>query len=125
MVGLLESRAPVHSHPHRSTSSYLLSGVVKCRTCGKALSGEESKSGQFAYYVCQSLLKQGGDACDAPRLNARKFEGMIIEQIRDNILTESNTHDLVRLVGKGRLELPRLSAHDPKSCSSTSSDTSP
>ena len=29
------------------------------------------------------------------------------------------------LVGKGRLELPRLSAHDPKSCSSTSSDTSP
>ena len=29
------------------------------------------------------------------------------------------------LVGKGRLELPRLSAHDPKSCSSTNSDTSP
>ena len=28
-------------------------------------------------------------------------------------------------VGKGRLELPRLSAHDPKSCSSTNSDTFP
>ena len=29
------------------------------------------------------------------------------------------------VVGKGRLELPRLSAHDPKSCSSANSDTSP
>ena len=98
VVSLLESRAPVHSHPRRSASSYLLSGIVKCRTCGKALSGQESKSGQFAYYVCQSLLKQGSGACDAPRLNARKFEGMIVEQIRDNILTESNIRDLVRLV---------------------------
>ena len=29
------------------------------------------------------------------------------------------------LVGKRKLELPRLSAYDPKSCSSTSSDTFP
>ena len=29
------------------------------------------------------------------------------------------------MVGKGRLELPRFSAHDPKSCSSTNFDTSP
>ena len=98
VVALLESRSPVHSHPRRSASSYLLSGIVRCRTCGKALSGQESKSGQFAYYVCQSLTKQGSGACDAPRLNARKFEGMIVDQIRDNILTESNIRDLVRLV---------------------------
>ena len=98
VASLLESRAPVHSHPRRSASSYLLSGIVKCRTCGKALSGQESKSGQFAYYVCQSLLKQGSGACDAPRLNARKFEGMIVDQIRENILTGSNIRDLVRLV---------------------------
>ena len=98
VVALLESRAPTHSHPRRSASSYLLSGIVRCKTCGKALSGQESKSGQFAYYVCQSLLKQGSGACDAPRLNAKRFEGIIIDQIRDNILTESNICDLVRLV---------------------------
>ena len=98
VASLLESRAPVHSHPRRSASSYLLSSIVKCRTCGKALSGQESKSGQFAYYVCQSLLKQGSGACDTPRLNARKFEGMIVDQIRENILTGSNIRDLVRLV---------------------------
>ena len=98
VVALLESRSPVHSHPRRSASSYLLSGIVRCRSCGKALSGQDSKSGQFAYYVCQSLTKQGSGACDSPRLNARKFEGMIVDQIRENILTESNIRDLVRLV---------------------------
>ena len=100
VVALLESRAPTHSHPRRSASSYLLSGIVRCQTCGKALSGQESKSGQFAYYVCQSLLKQGSGACDAPRLNAKRFERMIIEQIRENILTESNIRELVKLVNE-------------------------
>ena len=31
----------------------------------------------------------------------------------------------MEVVGKGRLELPRFAAHDPKSCSSTYFDTSP
>ena len=95
---LLESRGPANAHPRRSASSYLLSGLVKCRRCGRALSGPAAKRGQFAYYVCQSLLHRGRGACDAPRLNARRFEGLIVEQIRESILTERNIRDLVRLV---------------------------
>ena len=97
---LMASRAPDKQHPRRVSSSYLLSGLVKCRRCRKSLTGQESKSGQFAYYVCQSLLKRGRAACDAPRLNARRFEGLIIDQIRNNILTESNIRELVKLVGE-------------------------
>ena len=97
---LMASRAPDKQHPRRVSSSYLLSGLVKCRRCRKSLTGQESKSGQFAYYVCQSLLKRGKEACDAPRLNARRFEGLIVDQIRNNILTESNIRDLVKLVGE-------------------------
>ena len=37
-------------------------------------------------------------ACDAPRLNAKGFEALIVDQIRSNILTEGNIRDLVRLV---------------------------
>ena len=95
---LLASRGPTKVHPRRSASSYLLSGLVKCRRCGRALSGQAAKGGQFAYYVCQSLLHRGRAACDAPRLNARRFEGLIVEQIRDSILTADNLRALVRLV---------------------------
>ncbi len=97
---LMRSRAPKRAHPRRVGSSYLLSGLVKCRSCRRALSGQDSKSGKFSYYVCQSLMKRGRGACDAPRLNARRFERLVVDQLRANVLTESNIRDLVRLVGE-------------------------
>ena len=94
----MRSRAPRKVHPRRVGSSYLLSGLVKCHRCNRALSGQDSKSGQFSYYVCQSLMKRGSGACDAPRLNARRFEEMVVEKIRSNILTDGNIRELVKLV---------------------------
>ena len=45
---LMHSRAPKQSHPRRVGSTYLLSGLVKCKACNRALSGQDAKSGQFA-----------------------------------------------------------------------------
>ncbi len=95
---LMEARAPRVTHPRRAASPYLLSGLAKCETCGKALTAAEAKSGKYTYYVCQSLLKQGSGTCDTPRLNAKNFEEIIVSNLRDNILTESNVRDLVKLV---------------------------
>ncbi len=85
-------------HPRRAGSSYLLSGLVKCKTCKRALSSQYSKSGQFPYYVCQSLMKRGKEACKTPRLAARRFEEMVVSTIRSNILTDSDIHALVKVV---------------------------
>ena len=95
---LLRSRAPSRAHPRRVASSYMLSGLVKCKSCRRALSGHDAKSGKFSYYVCQSIMKRGKGACKTPRLNARRFEKLVVDQIRSNILTEGNIRDLVRLV---------------------------
>ena len=94
----LRSRAPRRSHPRRVGSTYLLSGLVRCKACNRALSGQDAKSGKFAYYVCQSVMKRGSGACDAPRLNARRFEEQVVGKIRENVLTESNIRALVKLV---------------------------
>ncbi len=95
---LMHSRAPRRTHPRRVGSTYLLSGLLKCHKCKRALSGQDAKSGQFAYYVCQSLIKQGSGACDSPRLNARRFEELVVEKIRSNILTEGSITQLVKAV---------------------------
>ena len=95
---LMRSRAPKTSHPRRVGSTYLLSRLVRCKACNRALSGQDAKSGQFAYYVCQSIMKRGKDACHTPRLNARRFEQMIVDKIRSNILTEKSITELVRAV---------------------------
>ena len=82
----------------RVGSSYLLSGLVKCKACNRALSGQDAKSGKFSYYVCQSIMKHGKDACETPRLNARRFEELVVGKIRSNVLTDSNIRALVKVV---------------------------
>ena len=95
---LMRSRAPKIAHPRRVASSYLLSGLVNCKACKRALSGQDAKSGQFSYYVCQSIMKRGKNACKTPRLNARRFEEMVVGKIRSNVLTDGNIRALVKVV---------------------------
>ena len=114
---LMRSRAPKRSHPRRVGSSYLLCGLVKCKACNRALSGQDAKSGQVSYYVCQSIMKRGKDACETPRLNARRFEEMVVGKIRSNILTEGNIRALVKVVdeemdGVAREQRKRLQTID-------------
>ncbi|MYK35128.1 MAG: recombinase family protein, partial [Chloroflexi bacterium] len=97
---LLGSRAPGSVHPRRIASPYLLSGLLKCEACGRALSASESGRGRYTYYVCHSLLNRGKGTCETPRLSAKRFERLIVEQIREHILTESNMRDLVRMVNE-------------------------
>ena len=95
---LLGSRAPRKVSPQRASSPYLLSGILKCETCGKAMTAAEAKSGKYTYYVCHSLLKRCSGTCKTPRLNAKNFENLIVGEFRENILTESNIRDLVKLL---------------------------
>ena len=95
---LMRSRSPKVVNPRRVASPFLLSGLVKCKSCRRALTGQYAKSGKFPYYVCQTLMKRGSGSCDTPRLNARRFENLVVEKIRSNILTEENIRDLVKIV---------------------------
>ena len=114
---MMESRAPKKVNPRRLSSPYLLSGLAKCETCGKAMTAAEAKSGKYTYYICHSLLKRGKGTCKPPRLNAKKFEKIIIDELRANILTESNIRDLVKLLdeemdGVARDQRERLESID-------------
>lgn len=96
----LSSRAPTRLNPRQLASRYLLSGLARCGRCGKALVGQEAKGGQFSYYVCGALLKKGAGACEARYLNSRKFEEIVVNKIKEHILTEENLQELVHLVNE-------------------------
>lgn len=97
---LMASRAPVVQHPRRTTSRFLLSGLAVCGQCGKALVGQDAKSGKFSYYICGSLNKKGAGACSTPYLNSHKFEEMVISKMKEHILTVENLTRLVELVNE-------------------------
>ena len=96
----LHQRAPTVQRPGRVGSQYLLSGLLRCGVCGRSYSAQGAKSGQFAYYVCSSLFREGAGACTARYLNATKVEDLVIEKVRERILTEETITELVTLVAE-------------------------
>ena len=102
---LLRSRPSKTARPRRTATSYLLRGLVKCYRCKTAFTGHGAKSGRFNYYVCQSLIKRGSGSCDSPRLNARRFEQLIVGGIRSRILAKNSNGDMTTVVVN---ELDRL-----------------
>ncbi len=97
---MLRERTPVKIHPRRTTSRFLLSGLASCSYCGKALIGRDAKSGKFSYYVCGTLEKRGAGSCPSKYLNSKKLEGLVIDKIKEHILTEKHLTKLVYLVNE-------------------------
>lgn len=97
---IMKDRMPARIHPRRVSSPFLLSGLAHCGHCGKMLTGRYAKGGKFAYYVCGTLDKKGAGSCPAKYLNAKKFEGAIIEQIKKRVLTKENLKELVDLTNQ-------------------------
>ena len=104
---LMRSRAPKVVNPRRVGSPFLLSRLIKCGTCNRALSGQYAKSGRYAYYVCQSLIKLGKGACKTRRLNARRFEELVVGRIRISILSATIIGDFKKVVSQELGELIR------------------
>ena len=84
--------------PARVGSRFLLSGLLKCGVCGRPYSGQGAKSGQFAYYICATLFREGAGPCTARYLNAPRVEDFVVE----NMDERQSTRKTEVLVG-GRL----------------------
>ena len=96
----MSDRAPKVQRPGRVGSQYLLSGLLRCGVCGRPYSAQGAKSGQFAYYICGTLFREGAGTCSARYLNAPRLETFVVEKIRERILNEETIVALVTLVAE-------------------------
>ena len=100
----------------------VLSGLLKCGVCDRPYSAQGAKSGQFAYYICGTLFREGAGTCSARYLNAPRLETFVVEKIRERILNEETIVALVTLVAEeidamagelsGRLEVVEAELSD-------------
>ena len=121
----MRDRAPTVRKPGRVGSKFLLSGLLKCGVCGRPYTGQGAKSGQFAYYICGTLYREGAGTCEARYLNAPRVEDFVVEKIRERILNEETIVELVTLVAEeidamagelsGRLEVIDAELRDVQS----------
>jgi site-specific DNA recombinase len=93
------ANAPKNIHPRNVPSFYLLSGLLYC-ACGKAMIGRSAKSHQYHYYVCNRSHKEGKESCNAKDLPKAKIEKIVVEQVKQKVLTPECLEELVKLVNE-------------------------
>ena len=108
---IMKQRMSARVHPRRIASPFLLSGLTRCGHCGKMLTGRYAKGGKFAYYVCGTLDKRNAGSCPARYLNAGKFEGIVVEQLKKKVLTKENLKELVAVTNQ-ELDAEMQSHHE-------------
>ena len=87
-----------------SNPSYLLRGLLRCGSCGKAYTpGSTKKKGkEYRYYRCVTRDKKGARACIERPLPAEAIEGFVVERIREATrngdLTVGVTSELKRII---------------------------
>ncbi len=70
-----------------------------CNTWGKALTDQKPKGGPAPLLrLALSLLKRGSGACDTPKVNSKRFEGMLSAWFGKAFSPRAGFRELVRLV---------------------------
>ena len=92
----MTSNAPQVVHPRVVPRFYLLRGMLYC-ACGHVMTGRSAKSHHYHYYVCNRGFKQGKESCNARDLPKEKIEKLVIEQIKQKVLTPEYLEGIVKL----------------------------
>ena len=95
---ILKKRHPKETHPRILSSSYLLTGLIKCGECGAAMTGKSAKSGKYFYYQCQTKTKQGASACNSQNAPKKEIESQIEYIIKKHILTGKNIQATIKII---------------------------
>lgn len=70
-----------------TSSSTLLSGIIKCAYCGKSMKisyGHKNKetNERYKYYVCNTKDISSGKRCSNPNVNVDEIEEIVIQQLK-------------------------------------------
>jgi site-specific DNA recombinase len=78
--------AGIRSQMRRQTSSYLLSGLVRCQRCGALMSGNTVQ--RWRYYACSRKMTHFN--CDALQVRAEILEDRVITELINHVLGIDN-----------------------------------
>ena len=76
--------------PRQAASDYMMTGMLKCRLCGRNLVGRLTKGSTMRHYVCGARKEDGAAGCELPYVNVKKFDRKVLSVILDDILSPHN-----------------------------------
>ncbi len=81
------SRAPAQVPPRIVNSPTLLTGLLKCGTCGAGMTLATGKGGRYRYYKCNTRIGQGRTLCTARSIPMEKLDATVRQALADRVFT--------------------------------------
>jgi DNA invertase Pin-like site-specific DNA recombinase len=82
----LKSRRPSNLEAKGVRSPSLLTGMLKCKSCGANLIIMTGKSGKYEYYKCRNKIKRGNCKCNSPNIPKKLIEDAVISVLSEQLL---------------------------------------
>ncbi|HWY13680.1 MAG TPA: recombinase family protein [Rhizomicrobium sp.] len=93
----LHARRPTVTPPRTTGSDVLLTGIVRCESCGAPMMLRTGKSGRYRYYACAGHRLKGASACAAPiAIRECELDGLVVSALADHLLTPARLPQLLR-----------------------------
>ncbi|MDB1123407.1 recombinase family protein [Vibrio algarum] len=113
----LEERDVAHIHTKSVRSTSLLTGIVKCGSCGAGMHVCSGKSGRYSYYACATKLKKNVKSCNSKWVPKEALDSLVEETVLTRILKREYIQEILgdvkmQIIGKkedSKLEMLVLS----------------
>jgi site-specific DNA recombinase len=92
----LRSRSPKRVPPRVVSGPTLLTGIAKCGDCGSGMTLRTGKSGKYRYYTCAGSALKGKTMCKGRSIPMAALDGMILENLTDQLLTPERLKVLLK-----------------------------
>ena len=94
-----QARAPAATPPRRVSSRTLLTGLLKCGTCGAGMTLISGKSGRYKYYKCTNRVNKGGHDCASQNVPMEKLDALVKSHLLNRVFTARH---LQTMLGEAR-----------------------
>ena len=89
-IEVLASKFHTVVNPRQTASDYMMTGMLRCRLCGKPLTVRYDREKGIGYYVCKARKEDGLAGCELPYVNIEKFDKKFLEVMLEDILAPGN-----------------------------------
>jgi DNA invertase Pin-like site-specific DNA recombinase len=83
---ILKAKNPKKTPPRVVNGPTLLTGLLRCSSCGGGMTLRTGKSGRYRYYTCSTCARMGKSACLGRSVRMDMVDNLVIENIADQIL---------------------------------------
>ncbi|TAL13840.1 recombinase family protein [Patescibacteria group bacterium] len=92
---LRQKRAPKVSVPRIVNSPTLLTGLLRCGSCGSPMTTSTGKYGKYRYYKCTRKIHENSKACDSSAVQMEKLDNLILDALSERVFTPERVKDIL------------------------------